>query len=59
MLQSMAGDVSALPAKQPTLTLSLPERADPVSRPLACTSDALVTDFQKITLEDEFDVPAR
>jgi hypothetical protein len=55
----MAGDVSALPAKEPTLTLSLPERADPVSRPLACASDALVTDFQKITLEDQFDVPAR
>jgi copper transport protein len=81
VLQLMNGDASPLPAKEATLTLSLPERGiEPVERaaklgadgywhvrdvpmPFAgrwhVRIDALVTDFEKITLEDEMDVPAR
>jgi copper transport protein len=80
VLQLMAGDASPLPAKEATLTLSLPERGiEPLERkavlgadgywsvrdvPIPCPGrwhvriDALVTDFEKIALEDEFDVPA-
>jgi len=78
VLQLMNGDASPLPAKEATLTLSLPERGiEPLERnatlgadgywhvrnaplPLAgrwhMRVDALVTDFQKVTLEDDFDV---
>ena len=81
VLQLMNGDGSLLPAKEATLTLSLPERGiEPLERrallgadgywhvrdvplPLAgrwhLRIDALVTDFEKITLEDDFDVPRR
>jgi copper transport protein len=81
VLQLMTGDGALLPAKEATLTLSLPERGiEPFERkavpgadgswsvrdvaiPFAgrwhLRIDALVTDFEKITLEDDFDVPAR
>ena len=81
VLQLMADDASPLPAKEATLTLSLPQRGiEPLERKAALGADgywsvrdvpipvagrwrlrvdALVTDFEKITLEDEFDVPAR
>ena len=81
VLQLMNGEGSPLPAKEATLTLSLPERGiEPFERkavlgadgywsvrdvpiPVAgrwhLRIDALVTDFEKITLEGEFDVPAR
>ena len=81
VLQLMNGEGSPLPAKEATLTLSLPERGiEPFERkavlgadgywsvrdvPLPFAGrwhlriDALVTDFEKITLEGEFDVPAR
>ena len=81
VLQLMTGEGSPLPAKEATLTLSLPERGiEPMERsaslgpdgywhvrevplPLAgrwhVRIDALVTDFEKITLEDEFEVLAR
>jgi copper transport protein len=81
VLQLMTGDGSLLPAKEATLTLSLPERGiEPMERaaklgpdgywhisgvpmPFAgrwhLRIDALVTDFQKITLEDELELPAR
>jgi copper transport protein len=78
VLQLMTGDAALLPAKEATLTLSLPERGiEPMERratlgpdgywhvrgvalPLAgrwrMQIDALVTDFQKITLEDDLQV---
>jgi copper transport protein len=78
VLQLMTGDGSLLPAKETTLTLTLPERGiEPLERratlgpdgywhvrgvplPLAgrwhMQIDALVSDFEKITLEDDFDV---
>ena len=78
VLQLMAGDASPLPAKEATLTLSLPERGiEPIERaatlgpdgywhlrgvPLPLPGrwhmriDALVTDFEKVTLEDDFEV---
>jgi copper transport protein len=78
VLQLMAGDASPLPAKEATLTLSLPERGvEPVERSATLGSDgywhlravplplpgrwhmridALVTDFEKVTLEDDFEV---
>ena len=78
VLQLMTGDGSLLPAKEATLTLTLPERGiEPLERratlgpdgywhirgvplPLAgrwhMQIDALVSDFEKITLEDDFDV---
>jgi copper transport protein len=78
VLQLMAGDASPLPAKEATLTLSLPERGiEPLERnaslgpdgywhvrgvPLPLPGrwhlriDALVTDFEKITMEDDFEV---
>ena len=80
VLQLMTGDASPLPAKEATLTLSLPERGiEPLERKATLGADgywhvrdvpipfpgrwhmridALVTDFQKITLEDDFDVPS-
>jgi copper transport protein len=81
VLQLMTGDAGPLPAKEATLTLTLPERGiEPLERKAALGADgywyvsdvpvpypghwhmrieALVTDFQKVTLEDDFDVPAR
>jgi copper transport protein len=81
VLQLMNDDGSPLPAKEVTLTLSLPERGiEPLERkatlgadgywylrdlPLPLPGrwhlrvDALVSDFQNITMEDEFDVRAR
>ncbi|MES2194401.1 MAG: copper resistance protein CopC [Pseudomonadota bacterium] len=81
VLQLMTGDGALLPAKEATLTLSLPERGiEPFERKAVLGADgywsvrdvaipfagrwhlridALVTDFEKITLEDDFDVPAR
>ncbi len=78
VLQLMTGDGSLLPAKEATLTVSLPERGiEPIERaaklgpdgywhvrgvPLPQPGrwhmqiDALVTDFEKVTLEDDFDV---
>ncbi|SDK12350.1 MULTISPECIES: copper resistance CopC/CopD family protein [Bradyrhizobium] len=78
VLQLMTGDGSKLPAKEATLTLSLPERGiEPIERnavlgpdgywhvrgvPLPQPGrwhmqiDALVTDFEKVTLEDDFEV---
>ena len=78
VLQLMAGDASPLPAREATLTLSLPERGiEPIERratlgpdgywhlrgvPLPLPGrwhmriDALVTDFEKVTLEDDFEV---
>ena len=78
VLQLMAGDASPLPAREATLTLSLPERGvEPFERratlgpdgywhvrgvPLPLPGrwhmqiDALVSDFEKIVLEDDFDV---
>ena len=78
VLQLMADDASPLPAREATLTLSLPERGiEPLERratlepdgywhvrgvPLPLPGrwhmqiDALVSDFEKITLEDDFDV---
>ena len=80
VLQLMKGDATPLPAKEVTLTLSLPERGiEPMERaptlgrtatgicagvPLPFPGhwhmriDALVTDFEKVTLEDDFEVPA-
>jgi copper transport protein len=80
VLQLMTGDASPLPAKEATLTLTLPERGiEPLERKATLGADgywhvgdvpvpypgrwhmrieALVTDFQKIALEDDFDVPA-
>ena len=81
VLQLMNGDGSALPAREATLTLSLPERGiEPLERPARLGPDgfwhvrdvplplagrwhlridALVTDFEKVTLEDDFDVAPR
>ncbi|MFL6791644.1 MAG: copper resistance CopC/CopD family protein [Bradyrhizobium sp.] len=78
MLQLMTGDATPLPAKEATLTLSLPERGiEPLERkavlgpdgywhvrdvPLPFPGrwhmriDALVTDFHKVSLEDDFEV---
>ena len=78
VLQLMTGDASQLPAKEATLTLSLPERGiEPIERnatlgpdgywhvrgvPLPLPGrwhmqiDALVSDFEKVTLEDDFEV---
>jgi copper transport protein len=78
VLQLMAGDASPLPAKEATLTLSLPERGiEPIERrallgpdgywhlysvPLPLPGrwhvkiDARVTDFEKVTLEDDVEV---
>jgi copper transport protein len=80
VLQLMSGDGNGLPAKEATLTLSLPERgieplelkavlgadgywhvADvPIPQPgrWHLRIDAIIP-FQKITLEDDFEVPAR
>lgn len=81
VLQLMNGEGSPLPAREATLTLSLPERGiEPFERravlgadghwsvrdvpiPIAgrwhLRIDALVTDFEKVTLGGEFEVPAR
>ena len=80
VLQLMSGDGNLLPAKEATLTLSLPERGiEPLERKATLGADGYwhvrdvpipfpgrwhlridaLTDFQKITLEDEFEVPAR
>jgi copper transport protein len=81
VLQLMAGDGSPLPAKEATLTLSLPERGiEALERKAKLGADgywhvggvpvpypghwhirieALVTDFEQVALEDDFDVPAR
>ena len=81
VLQLMNGEGSPLPAREATLTLSLPERGiEPFERkavlgadgywsvrdvPLPFAGrwqlriDALVTDFEKVTLGGEFEVPAR
>jgi copper transport protein len=78
VLQLMTGDGSLLPAKEATLTVSLPERGiEPIERAAKLGPDgywhvrgvplpqpgrwhmqieALVTDFEKVTLEDDFDV---
>jgi copper transport protein len=78
LLQLMAGDASLLPAKEATLTLSLPERGiEPIERSATLGPDgywhlrgvplplpghwhmrieALVTDFEKVALEDDFEV---
>ena len=81
VLQLMTSEASPLPAREATLTLSLPERGvEPFERkavpgadgiwsvrdvpiPFAgrwhIRIDVLVTDFERITLEDQFEVPAR
>jgi copper transport protein len=81
VLQLMTGEATPLPAKEATLTLSLPERGvEPmeyaaglgadgywhvrkVELPFAgrwhMRIDALVSDFEKITLEDDLEVPPR
>jgi copper transport protein len=80
VLQLMSGDGNLLPAKEATLTLSLPERGiGPVERKAVLGADRYwhvadvplpqsgrwhlridaLTAFQKITLEDEFNLPAR
>jgi len=78
VLQLMTGDGSKLPAKEATLTLSLPARGiEPFERNAVLGPDgywhvrgaplpqpgrwhmqieALVTDFEKVTLEDDFEV---
>ena len=78
VLQLMDGEGSPLPAKEATLTLSLPERGiEPIERKAALGPDgywhlhgvplplpgrwhlridALVTDFEKVMLEDDFAV---
>jgi hypothetical protein len=51
----LRGAADSLPrARQAILAFTLPERG--IEPPGA---DTLVTDFGKITLEDDFDVPAR
>lgn len=79
VLQLMNGDGTPLPAKEASLTLSLPARGiEPFERKAVLGADgywsvrdvaipfagrwhlridALVTDFERITLEDHFDVP--
>ena len=81
VLQLMNGEGTPLPAREATLTLSLPERGiEPFERKAVLGADgywsvrdvaipfagrwhlridALVTDFERITLEDDFDVPSR
>jgi len=81
VLQLMTGDGSPLPAREATLTLSLPARGiEPMERaarlgadgywhvsnavlPVAgrwhMRIDALVTDFEKVTLEDDFELRDR
>jgi copper transport protein len=81
VLQLMNGDGTPLPAKEASLTLSLPARGiEPFERKAVLGADgywsvrdvaipfagrwhlridALVTDFERITLEDDFDVPGR
>jgi copper transport protein len=80
VLQLMSGDGDMLPAKEATLTLSLPERGiEPLERTAALGADGYWhvadvpipqpgrwhlridarTPFANITLEDEFEVPAR
>ncbi len=81
VLQLMNGDGAPLPAREATLTLSLPARGiEPFERKAVLGADgywsvrgvaipfagrwhlridALVTDFERITLEDDFDVPER
>jgi copper transport protein len=81
VLQLMTGDASPLPAREATLTVSLPERGvEALERKATLGTDgywhvagvpipypgrwhirieALVTDFEKVALEDDFDVPAR
>lgn len=71
VLQLMTGEATPLKAKEATLTLSLPERGiEPMERDAELGPDgywhvrkvehvridALVTDFEKITLEDELEV---
>jgi copper transport protein len=81
VLQLMTGDGSPLPAKEATLTLSLPARGvEPMVRAAQLGADgywhvsnavlpvagrwhmrieALVTDFEKVALEDDFDLRDR
>jgi len=81
VLQLMNGEGTPLPAREATLTLSLPERGiEPFERKAVLGADghwsvrdvaipfagrwhlridALVTDFERITLEDDFAVPER
>jgi copper transport protein len=81
VLQLMTGDGSPLPAKEATLTLSLPARGiEPMERSAQLGADgywhvsnavlpvagrwhmrieALVTDFEKVTLEDDFELRDR
>jgi len=81
VLQLMTGDGSPLPAKETTLTLSLPARGiEPMERAARLGADgywhvsdavlpfagrwhmrieALVTDFEKVTLEDDFELGDR
>lgn len=81
VLQLMNGDGTPLPAREASLTLSLPARGiEPFERKAVLGADgywsvrdvaipfagrwhlridALVTDFDRITLEDDFDVPGR
>ena len=67
VLQLMSGDGKKLPVKEATLYLSLPERGiEPLKRKAKLGSDGYWhvridarADFQQITLEDDFDVPAR
>jgi copper transport protein len=81
VLQLMTGDGSPLPAKEATLTLSLPARGvEPMVRGAQLGADgywhvsnavlpvagrwhmrieALVTDFEKVALEDDFDLRDR
>jgi copper transport protein len=80
VLQLMSGDATPLPAKEATLTLSLPERGiEPLERKATRGADGYwsvrdvpisvagrwhvridaLTAFQKITLEDDVDVPER
>jgi copper transport protein len=81
VLQLMNGEGTPLPAREATLTLSLPERGiEPFERKAVLGADgywsvrdvaipfagrwhlridALITDFERITLEDDFDLPER
>lgn len=81
VLQLMNGDGTPLPAREASLTLSLPARGiEPFERKAVLGADgywsvrdvaipfggrwhlridALVTDFERITLEDDVDVPGR
>jgi copper transport protein len=58
VLRLMAGDGSLLRAKEAILALSLPERGiEPLERKAVLGRGRLVTDFEKIMLDD-FGVPA-